>query len=426
MKTLCRIIILSILLTFVCEIHPQSSWVKIDSPVSVSLRNCCFTDNLHGWASGDDGIIIHTSNGGNTFEIQNSTIKYYINDIFFINKRLGWVVANESSFSGTTILQTTNSGVNWISERFSDTTKFLRTIYFLDSLNGYMGGFGGIIYKTTNAGDVWNLSNVDSSAFSGFPISKIKFATANLGYACGGYMDVAGVVWRTINGGKLWTANDYSPEPFYDFFINDSQKAIVAGGDFEYGVQICKTSNGGLNWNYSSLQLFGQAYSIDFRTAGEAWMPLGYARSWAVSYDKGLSWISIPATDSAELYSVAFTDSLHGWAVGNNGVILKYVPTTVQISNINSPAESLFLLSQNFPNPFNPNTIINYQLTIMNFVSLKIYDLLGNEIKILVNELQSTGSYCVKFDGSNLPSGIYFYELKTGNFSETRKMLLLK
>ena len=322
MLNLLKITFCGITLFFVCNVAAQNNWTRLNSPVSVALRNSCFVDNFNGWAAGDDGIIIHTSNGGNTFEIQNSTINYYINDIFFINKRLGWVVANEFLFSGTTILQTTNGGINWVGEIFPDTTKVFRTIYFLDSLNGYLGGFAGAIYKTTDGANTWIPSIVDTSEFSGFPISRFEFVTPDLGFACGGYIDVAGVIWRTTNGGLTWAAGNYSSEPFYDFFIKDSQNAIAAGGDFEYGVQISKTSNAGFTWNYSSLKIFGQAFSIDFRTPKEGWMALGFAQSWAVSYDSGSSWVSRPATDSVELYSVTFSDSLHGWAVGNNGVIL--------------------------------------------------------------------------------------------------------
>ena len=87
---------------------------------------------------------------------------------------------------------------------------------------------------------------------------------------------------------------------------------------------------------------------------------------------------------------------------------------------------SEFNLHQNYPNPFNPKTIINYELGIKNYVSLKLYDVLGNEVVTLVNEKQSTGSYKVEFDGSNFASGMYFYKLEAGNFSETKRMILLK
>jgi hypothetical protein len=85
-----------------------------------------------------------------------------------------------------------------------------------------------------------------------------------------------------------------------------------------------------------------------------------------------------------------------------------------------------FSFSQNYPNPFNPTTKIQYQLPELSKVKLTVYDMLGREIKTLVNEEKPAGSYEVKFDGTGLPSGIYFYRIETGKFSDTKKFILLK
>ncbi len=85
-----------------------------------------------------------------------------------------------------------------------------------------------------------------------------------------------------------------------------------------------------------------------------------------------------------------------------------------------------FSLSQNYPNPFNPTTTINYQIQENGFVSLKIYDILGKEVAVLVNEEKPAGSYKIKFDGSRLPSGVYIYKMTAGNHSSAKKLILLK
>jgi hypothetical protein len=87
---------------------------------------------------------------------------------------------------------------------------------------------------------------------------------------------------------------------------------------------------------------------------------------------------------------------------------------------------SIFTLSQNYPNPFNPITTINYQIPSAGHVSLKVYDILGREITTLVNEEKTAGNYEIKFNGSGLSSGVYFYRLQSGLFSETKKFMLLK
>lgn len=85
-----------------------------------------------------------------------------------------------------------------------------------------------------------------------------------------------------------------------------------------------------------------------------------------------------------------------------------------------------YSLSQNYPNPFNPTTTISYSIKDVGLVELKVYDILGNEVAVLVNEQKASGNYSVKFDASNIPSGIYFYKLTSGNYTETKKLILVK
>jgi len=99
-------------------------------------------------------------------------------------------------------------------------------------------------------------------------------------------------------------------------------------------------------------------------------------------------------------------------------------PATL-IENDDSPVND-FKLSQNYPNPFNPSTIIEYSLPQYGYVTLKIYDILGREIATLINEEKPIGSYEVEFDATGLTSGIYFYRIQTPNFTQTKKMILLK
>ena len=113
-----------------------------------------------------------------------------------------------------------------------------------------------------------------------------------------------------------------------------------------------------------------------------------------------------------------------GIIVGEHKTVLFY-PIVVSVDD--EPAELRhFSLSQNYPNPFNPNTVISFRLPVIGFVTLKVYDILGREVVTLVNEEKPAGEYEVEFDGSALTSGIYFYRLKAGEFSETKKMILLK
>ena len=93
-------------------------------------------------------------------------------------------------------------------------------------------------------------------------------------------------------------------------------------------------------------------------------------------------------------------------------------------NNVNQP--TTFMLSQNYPNPFNPSTSIQYTVGSPHYVTLKVYDVLGNEVATLVNEEKPSGSYELEFDAEKLSSGVYYYQLRTGSFIETKKMIYLK
>jgi len=95
-------------------------------------------------------------------------------------------------------------------------------------------------------------------------------------------------------------------------------------------------------------------------------------------------------------------------------------------SSVLQKAPKFYLLVQNYPNPFNPSTTIHYEIPNNGFVTLKVYDILGREVKTLVNQYESKGRYNVNFNASNLASGIYIYRLQSGSFISTKKMLLLK
>jgi N-acetylneuraminic acid mutarotase len=110
--------------------------------------------------------------------------------------------------------------------------------------------------------------------------------------------------------------------------------------------------------------------------------------------------------------------------------LFRYNPTDVEKSTTNLEIHN-YKFSQNYPNPFNPSTTIKYQLPEISFVTIKVYDILGREVATLVNEEKPAGSYEVQFNVAQVSrpeivSGIYFYQLKAGDYSETKKMILLR
>ncbi|MBT8380686.1 MAG: T9SS type A sorting domain-containing protein [Ignavibacteria bacterium] len=146
------------------------------------------------------------------------------------------------------------------------------------------------------------------------------------------------------------------------------------------------------------------------------------------TYDAGFNWQAQISGTTAKLNGVHFLDLDYGFAVGENGALLRTTTGGEPLTGLGNSSELVidFKLYQNFPNPFNPRTIIKYKITELTFATLKVFDVLGNEIVALVNEEKPIGTYEVEFDGTELPSGIYFYQLKDGNFAETKKMVLIE
>ncbi len=105
---------------------------------------------------------------------------------------------------------------------------------------------------------------------------------------------------------------------------------------------------------------------------------------------------------------------------------LVHVTEPVGIKQVDRNLPSSYILYQNYPNPFNPESVITYEVPIYGFVKVIVYDLLGKEIKVLVNEFEKAGRYDVPFNASELPSGIYFYKLSSGSYTESKKMILLR
>jgi len=238
-------------------------------------------------------------------------------------------------------------------------------------------------------------------------------------------------ILRTSNAGINWTVQaGGSGGRGFDLFFTDSLTGYCPGGSNE----MFKTTNGGINWFRLTTGSTSNLYTITFINSST-----GYATGerGVILYttNSGSNWKIQQNVSNNYLYSINFTNSSTGFISGDFGTILKTTNGGLSfIQNNNSFLNKGFELYQNYPNPFNPVTKINYELPasrqggrITNYVSLKVYDILGNEVANLVNEKKNPGSYEVEFNGSKLSSGIYFVSLSVnGNVIDTKSMVLVK
>ncbi|MDP1623031.1 MAG: YCF48-related protein [Bacteroidales bacterium] len=442
--------ILFILLLASVNSYTQGSWERINVPTSKYLRSVCFVDSLYGWVAGDSGIILHTTTGGAAWVQQETNIVNDVEYVFFLNRNLGWA----SSFNyttipyGTILLKTTDGGATWLSQPYPQENIFITCILFRDSLNGWMGGMPHALVRTTDGGVNWTQAAIDTSTLAFFPVLSIQFYNDQYGYASGGMFDIAGVTWHTSDGGNTWYAIDPVQAPadeVHGLHIFDSLHVLGAGGDpdFGYGVGLIRTNDGGQNWNYQELTIQGNAYDIDFRNDHEAWAPLGPRRKLIYSLDAGVTWTVVLTPDSTAIYDMTFPDSLHGFAVGRDGAMLKYHPPVIP-SVQNFPRQGNgYRLYQNKPNPVQGATTIRFSVPPAGEhrnlptnqseakILLKVYDVLGKEVARLQHEFQPPGDHEFEFDASTLPGGIYFYSLhlvtrgQTKMVAEPRQMIKL-
>ena len=212
---------------------------------------------------------------------------------------------------------------------------------------------------------------------------------------------------------------------------------------FKHRGGIYKTTNGGLNWllqtlpsgnniyheiykfkiiNYDTIYAVGGYKDLGFRIIGLIWKTTNSGMNWGYQEPD-------TSIQNGQYYALDFINANTGWAYSGNGIHTTNGGGPIIISSININNENIvksYILEQNYPNPFNPTTVISFQLSVAGQVVLKVYDVMGREVQTLVNESLKPGTYQASFDASALSSGIYFYTLSAGEFSETKKMLMVK
>jgi photosystem II stability/assembly factor-like uncharacterized protein len=356
------------------------NWSSIILPsyMNFFLWNLYFLNSNTGFICGHSYQIFKTIDGGNNWTYIDAPLYFTqtYSVIQFFNEQTGYIAGRYGMN-----FKTTNGGLNWITydTAFTD----IDDIYFVDINTGYLVDTYSGVYKTTNGCISWNYKIIKDSTQYNFSLQKVKFINYNTGYIVGSRIYPSrGVLFKTTDGGNNWKSIFIIPDnSLYSLALVDSSTVYVGS----YNKIIYKSSNGGVNWISQQLPTY-----------------------WAVTS------------------SIFFVNSNTGYCCAGNE-LMKTTNGGVNVNKISTEIPGEFKIFQNYPNPFNPVTSIKYQVPNTKYIKLAVYDILGKEITVLINERQTPGMYEVKFDASNLTSGIYFYSLFVdGKLIDAKKLILIK
>jgi len=379
---------------------------------STSIQICFDKDETLYAASFMNGVH-RSSDYGETWELVVNGMTEFTQISVFATKD-GYIITGTQD--GYFI--STNRGDDW-TKGASYTTNTIFRIEEDIKGNWYFAIWGGPFSRSTDKGQSWAIA-----------ISEFVFSIA---------VDSSGNIFAGTNSGRIYKSTDNGLNWFYsdnglttgstimDIVVSPSGRTMFAG---TYGNGMFKSEDGGENWiDVSQGGLEQKAvFAIRVRNEREIFASIFEEDEIYYSVSGGMNWLLVNQGMSsietrnfvvdAKGYVYAGTKE-SVWRTKTNTII-----TDTEMEEYLIPEN--FYLSQNYPNPFNPSTRIQYTVSSRLFVSLKVYDVLGSEIAILVNEEKPAGSYEVEFDGSNLSSGIYIYRLTSGNFTASKKLILLK
>ena len=415
-KPLIYIILVSFLFIYLDNANSQP-WMQQNSNTTNRLNSV--SPRMHGlaWICGDSGTVLKTSDGGYNWN-RDSILFGSLRDIFFVNSQTGFITADAG-----TLYKTTNGGLNWSGFHYYPLLNVgLEKIWFLNVNTGIATGSNGFICRTSNGGVNW--TKVDSAEHLTY-YKDICFVNSFTGFVIGYDSTIkrttdTGITWQRIYTGinRLYTS----------IAFKNSTTGFIGCEDNT----LLKTTNRGINWvAYSIPSDFNLKISdIGFGSEENGMLTASGMNTSRVYYTSngGNNWATSQCITEDGLYIVRAVDSLKYVLAGSYGKIIYTLNlgiTGIKKQN-NTKLHSNYFLNQNYPNPFNPVTNIRFDLPKNDFVTLKVFDILGREVTTLVNEKLSAGSYETKWDGSNYPSGVYFYKLVTGGYSYVKKMVFIK
>jgi len=396
-------------------------------------------------------------------------------NISVVNSKDVWVADGEPDIPK--IFRSSNAGVNWSMIPAPQGAKEIYALWAISRDGAFVGE--GIVtgnarlFYTPDAGATWQVvaqSNPNQGYFNGIVFSR---KDTSYGFA------LAERIFKTTNGGQNWTmiqsglngvSNAHNSlfmidNYFYGFGMNQGAarlrittdggvsffnqtlnisgsytSAVAFHSNKLYGVAatstsmpfIARTVDGGATWLSLSIDtgLTGTT-KIKWVNSSSVVYIMGENGRIKRSLDNGLTWSSMATANVTDLYHFDFhriDNIIYGFAVSRNGAVIKLVDSVLLTSKkeLSSEVPGDFCLYQNYPNPFNPSTFISFDIPKNSHIRLVVYDALGREAAVLVNETLQAGHHEYSWNARGFPSGVYYYRLQAAGFGETKRMVLAK
>ena len=441
------------------------TWSAVVQNGDWALGGITLTDDHSGWAVGSHGLLLHTTDGfAHTTRQDQWLTEGFLTDVVFLDPLEGWVAVTTPDSSS--ILHTTDGGVTW-TEQYGSGSLWVNCIVFTDAMHGwaadFLNGTSNVIH-TTDGGATWS-SQYESATNS---IQRLFFTDGHHGWATVWGQNDSAMLLRTTDGGGTWSAYAFPATPYLRdlSFVNDS----LGWGTASLG-RVYRTTNGGESWALQD-SFPGDLFltNVTFLDMNHGWIA-GSAYDppeciIAHTSDGGLTWVTQYEGTSESFSDLAFADLDHGIAVGETGAILRTSDGGARWDQtppccLSSGAASLSFPTPNcaylvgdegtilrwegpsssgnppvsvatayrlsaYPNPFNPNTTLSFDIPASSRVKISIYDITGRLVQTLADRVFSQGNHRIEFDGSSLPSGMYFARMQGNHFSKTQKLVLLK
>ena len=449
-----------------------ASWVLKNNglPSAIGIKLAKFNNQIY--LATNVGLY-KTSNGGdNWFRIAQSIPFTDFSEVQVVSN--GYIFTSVFSMGTGEVFRSTDEGVTWELTSFN----CFGALDFGINKNGIMFCCNATlschgIYRSFDLGITWEMLSPRIGVDALVYLNDGSVLAGSEGNAAG---TIPAGIYKTTNNGDDWyNTNTFGDlNGFPDFVLDTNNDIYVSVGGPQTGVYL--SIDNGLSWEYKgfsnvdgvlwlAIDSSGYLYTVInnegiFRTPGRT-TPVELISFNAEVENEVVSlfWQTATETNNSgfdiERLKIYPNKKLNDWErigfVEGNGTTIeiqsytfhdkpeqgKYNYRLKQIDydgsykyyqeiEVEIKPHLVFLLEQNYPNPFNPTTTINYSVPEDGIVTLKIYDLLGNEVKYLVDEEQVAGYYQVEFNAEGLSSGIYFYNLTSGNFMDTKKLILLK